>query len=70
MSDPTNRPHDDADTVPIDPDLNDDTETTTTTSHSEHKKTSTNRVENDDDAGTYTDVDRPDDEPTAGAGTA
>lgn len=63
MSDPTNRPHDnDADTVPIDPDL--------TESDANTDADGTNRVVNDPDEGTYTDVDLPDDEPGAGAGTA
>jgi len=69
MSDPTNRPHDDdvAATVPIDPDVTDDTETVETSTSTEH---STHRVENDPEEGTYTDVDLPDDEPGTGIGTA
>jgi hypothetical protein len=74
MSDPTNRPNDDDATVSIDPDLTDETDetnsdtTTTTKSSSSHE--STNRVVNDSDEGTYTDVDLPDDEPQAGVGTS
>jgi hypothetical protein len=72
MSDPTNTPHNDDDdaTVSIDPDVSDDTTTTTSSSSSTHTESGTHRVENDPDEGTYTDVDLPDDEPTAGAGTA
>jgi hypothetical protein len=69
MSDPTNRTPDDDDaaTVPIDPDVTDDTSTVTTSSH---KEETTHRVENDPDEGTYTDVDLPDDEAGSGIGTA
>ena len=74
MSDPTNRPHDDdADTVPIDPDLAEPSGTAATagaTTNATKDDEGTNRVVNDPDEGTYTDVDLPDDEPTAGAGTA
>jgi hypothetical protein len=74
MSDPTNQPHDNDATVSIDPDLTDETDETTSTesTHTEtsHKEESTNRVVNDGDEGTYTDVDLPDDEPKPGVGTA